>query len=122
LQAIFCFPHLHSRHQPLNPLPPRPPLAICPPAKVKDWTKVVIAYEPVWAIGTGKTASSEQAQEVHANIRAWLAKTVSATVASETRIVYGGMPDVPFVITLFVSQLHVSPPDRSPLSALPQAR
>ena len=61
-------------------------------AKVKDWAKVVIAYEPVWAIGTGKTATSEQAQEVHANIRAWLAKTVSASVAEATRIVYGGTP------------------------------
>ena len=53
---------------------------------------MVIAYEPVWAIGTGKTATSEQAQEVHANIRAWLAKTVSASVAEATRIVYGGTP------------------------------
>ncbi|EDQ90422.1 uncharacterized protein MONBRDRAFT_24180 [Monosiga brevicollis MX1] len=59
-------------------------------AKVSDWSKVVIAYEPVWAIGTGKTASPEQAQEVHASIRAWLSKEVSATVAAETRIIYGG--------------------------------
>ena len=47
---------------------------------VSDWSKVVIAYEPVWAIGTGKTASPEQAQEVHAAIRNWLAENVSAEV------------------------------------------
>lgn len=55
-----------------------------------DWKKVVIAYEPVWAIGTGVTASPQQAQETHAEIRAWLKKNVSATVAAETRIIYGG--------------------------------
>ncbi|CAE7669906.1 CTIMC, partial [Symbiodinium microadriaticum] len=55
-----------------------------------DWKKVVIAYEPVWAIGTGVTASPEQAQETHAEIRQWIAKNVSAVVAEETRIIYGG--------------------------------
>jgi len=57
---------------------------------VSDWSKVVIAYEPVWAIGTGKTATPEQAQEVHAAIRKWLEENVSADVASSTRILYGG--------------------------------
>jgi triosephosphate isomerase len=55
-----------------------------------DWKKVVIAYEPVWAIGTGVTASPEQAQETHAQIREWLSKNISKTVAEETRIIYGG--------------------------------
>uniref|UniRef100_UPI00359030CC Triosephosphate isomerase n=1 Tax=synthetic construct TaxID=32630 RepID=UPI00359030CC len=55
-----------------------------------DWSKVVIAYEPVWAIGTGKVATPEQAQEVHAEIRKWLAENVSAEVAESTRIIYGG--------------------------------
>ncbi len=55
-----------------------------------DWKKVVIAYEPVWAIGTGKTASPAQAQETHAQIRDWLRTNVSANVANETRILYGG--------------------------------
>jgi len=55
-----------------------------------DWANVVIAYEPVWAIGTGRTATPEQAQEVHKAIRDWLAKNVSDKVAAETRIVYGG--------------------------------
>jgi triosephosphate isomerase (TIM) len=55
-----------------------------------DWKKVVIAYEPVWAIGTGVTASPQQAQDTHAEIRQWLHKNISATVAAETRIIYGG--------------------------------
>ena len=59
-------------------------------AQVKDWSKVVVAYEPVWAIGTGKTATPEQAQEVHEQLRDWLAKKVSADVAANTRIIYGG--------------------------------
>jgi triosephosphate isomerase len=54
------------------------------------WKNIVIAYEPIWAIGTGKVASSAQAQEVHAAIRSWLAKEVSAAAAEETRIIYGG--------------------------------
>ncbi|KAF9736729.1 hypothetical protein PMIN06_003540 [Paraphaeosphaeria minitans] len=57
--------------------------------KVKDWSKIVIAYEPIWAIGTGKVATTEQAQEVHAAIREWL-KDVSSEAAEKTRILYGG--------------------------------
>ena len=55
-----------------------------------DWSKIVIAYEPVWAIGTGKTATPEIAQETHAEIREWLASKVSADAAKTTRILYGG--------------------------------
>ena len=58
--------------------------------EVEDWSKIVIAYEPVWAIGTGKTASPEQAQEAHAVVRDWLKKHVSADSANQTRIMYGG--------------------------------
>ncbi|KAK6584828.1 hypothetical protein PZA11_003052 [Diplocarpon coronariae] len=58
--------------------------------KVSDWTKIVVAYEPIWAIGTGKVASTEQAQEVHAAIRKWLKEEVSEKAAEETRIIYGG--------------------------------
>ena len=58
--------------------------------EVEDWSKVVIAYEPVWAIGTGVTASPEQAQEAHVVVRDWLAKNVSAEAAQQTRILYGG--------------------------------
>lgn len=58
--------------------------------EVKDWSKIVVAYEPVWAIGTGKVATTEQAQEVHAAIRKFLADEVSSDVAEKTRIIYGG--------------------------------
>ena len=51
---------------------------------------VTIAYEPVWAIGTGKTATKEQAQEVHAFIRQLLAKMYDKQLAQQTRIQYGG--------------------------------
>ena len=54
------------------------------------WKKVVVAYEPIWAIGTGKVATTQQAQEVHEAIRKWLKENVSDTVAEETRILYGG--------------------------------
>lgn len=57
---------------------------------VKDWSKVVIAYEPIWAIGTGKVATTQQAQEVHAAIRQWLMSAVSSEAAETTRILYGG--------------------------------
>ena len=58
--------------------------------EVEDWSKIVIAYEPVWAIGTGVTASPEQAQEAHDNLRAWLRSNVSQEAADKTRILYGG--------------------------------
>ncbi len=51
---------------------------------------IVIAYEPVWAIGTGKTATPEQAQEVHALIRSWLETQYSSMVADRISILYGG--------------------------------
>ena len=52
--------------------------------------KVVIAYEPIWAIGTGKTASSEQAQEMHAHIRSQIAGKYGNDVANDISILYGG--------------------------------
>jgi len=57
---------------------------------ITDWSKVVLAYEPVWAIGTGKTATPAQAQEVHLAIRGWLEKNVNPEVAASVRILYGG--------------------------------
>lgn len=54
------------------------------------WPNVVIAYEPVWAIGTGKTASPEQAEEVHKWIREFIEQKVSKEVAHSIRIIYGG--------------------------------
>lgn len=56
----------------------------------EEFSNVVIAYEPVWAIGTGVTASPEQAQEMHAFIRGLLAEKYGSTLADETTILYGG--------------------------------
>ena len=56
----------------------------------EDMKSIVIAYEPVWAIGTGKTATSEQAEEIHAYIRQVVAEKFGAEVAEETTILYGG--------------------------------
>ncbi len=56
----------------------------------EDFAKCVIAYEPVWAIGTGLTASSEQAEEVHAFIRASIADKYNKQIAENTSILYGG--------------------------------
>ena len=52
--------------------------------------KTVVAYEPVWAIGTGKTASPEQAQEVHAEVRGLLGKVFDGGTAGKVRVLYGG--------------------------------
>jgi triosephosphate isomerase len=56
----------------------------------EDFGKVVIAYEPVWAIGTGLTASSQQAQEMHAALRVHIASKYGEQVADDTTILYGG--------------------------------
>ena len=56
----------------------------------EDFGKIVLAYEPVWAIGTGKTATSEQAQEIHAFIRKTIAEKYGEEVADNTSILYGG--------------------------------
>jgi triosephosphate isomerase (TIM) len=56
----------------------------------KDMAEIVIAYEPVWAIGTGVTATSQQAQEAHAFVRSLIADLYGADVASRIRIQYGG--------------------------------
>lgn len=55
-----------------------------------DIRKVVIAYEPIWAIGTGKTATAQQAQEIHAYIRSVLSTKYGAAVADDISILYGG--------------------------------
>jgi len=66
---------------------------MAPAAKLlteEDWANVAIAYEPVWAIGTGLTATPEMAQETHADIRKWVSENVSPAVAAAVRIQYGG--------------------------------
>ena len=56
----------------------------------EDFGKIVLAYEPVWAIGTGKTATADQAQEIHAFIRGLISEKYGAQVADDTTILYGG--------------------------------
>lgn len=63
--------------------------------------KVVIAYEPIWAIGTGKTASSEQAQEMHAHIRQVLSRQYGAELANEISILYGGSVKAANAVEIF---------------------
>ena len=56
----------------------------------EDAENLVVAYEPIWAIGTGKTATPAQAEEVHSILRKWLRDNVSGAVADKVRIIYGG--------------------------------
>ena len=56
----------------------------------EQWKNIVIAYEPIWAIGTGKTATAEQAEEIHAYIRKCVAEVYGDAAAQETSILYGG--------------------------------
>lgn len=57
---------------------------------ISDWSNVVVAYEPVWAIGTGLAATPEDAQETHKAIRDHLVSTIGAKAAADLRILYGG--------------------------------
>lgn len=70
----------------------------------EDMVKVVIAYEPIWAIGTGKTATAEQAQEIHALIRARVAKNFGDKVAKDISILYGGSCKAENARDLFAQQ------------------
>jgi len=56
----------------------------------KGWSDIVIAYEPIWAIGTGKTATPDQIQEVHENVRAWVKQEISVAAGNDIRVIYGG--------------------------------
>ena len=58
--------------------------------EAKDWKSIILAYEPVWAIGTGETASADQAQEMHAFIRSIIEKQYNKEVADAVSILYGG--------------------------------
>lgn len=66
-----------------------------------EFKNIVIAYEPVWAIGTGKTASPEQAQEIHAFIRTLIGKKYDNALAQATSILYGGSCNAQNAPTLF---------------------
>jgi len=90
LRVMLCIGEsLDERERGVTDEVNRRQLSACIPY-IRDWDRVVIAYEPVWAIGTGKVATPDQAQETHAAIRAFLASAVGPDVAAKTRIQYGG--------------------------------
>ncbi|HZH70694.1 MAG TPA: triose-phosphate isomerase [Flavobacteriaceae bacterium] len=68
-----------------------------------DWSSVVIAYEPVWAIGTGQTATPEQAQEMHAFIRNTISEHYNDSLAAQVSILYGGSVKPQNAETLFTN-------------------
>lgn len=70
----------------------------------EDFSKIIIAYEPIWAIGTGKTASSEQAQEVQVFIRESIAEKFGTNIADNTSILYGGSCNAQNAASLFGRQ------------------
>ena len=61
----------------------------------EEFKNIIIAYEPIWAIGTGKTATAEQAEEIHAYIRSIVAEKYGQAVADDTSILYGGSCRLP---------------------------
>jgi triosephosphate isomerase len=67
----------------------------------EDFSKIIIAYEPIWAIGTGVTASPEQAQEMHQSIRQMIAQNYNAELADATSILYGGSVKPANAVALF---------------------
>jgi triosephosphate isomerase len=77
---------------------------VCKGISSSDWSRIVIAYEPVWAIGTGKTATPAQAQDAHKFCRGFIAKATTPAIAAAVRILYGG---------------SVSPSNCNELAALP---
>ena len=78
LKPIFCIGEVSAQ------------LASVFSLSAEDFSKIILAYEPVWAIGTGKTATAEQAQEIHAFIRSLIAEKYGKEVADNTSILYGG--------------------------------
>ena len=64
--------------------------AVADTLSAEDWNNVVVAYEPVWAIGTGVVATPAQAQEAHAYLRDWMTKRLGKQTADKVRVLYGG--------------------------------
>ncbi|KAG7391216.1 hypothetical protein PHYPSEUDO_005577 [Phytophthora pseudosyringae] len=92
LQVIFCIGETLEQREAGRTLDvlTRQTKALATIIDEKEWGRVVIAYEPVWAIGTGVVATPAQAQEAHQRLRLWIASNVSSGVASSVRIIYGG--------------------------------
>ena len=89
LNVIFCFGEtLAEREQGKTIEVIQRQLDAARPVIGDHWNKVVLAYEPVWAIGTGKTATTEQVDEIHKWIRGYLTKI--SPEAGNTRVIYGG--------------------------------
>ncbi|KAG6584805.1 triose-phosphate isomerase [Phytophthora cinnamomi] len=92
LKVIFCIGESLEQRQANKTLDVliRQTQALASIVSEADWKRIVIAYEPVWAIGTGVVATPAQAQEAHKDLRAWIADKVSPDVAESVRIIYGG--------------------------------
>ena len=91
LKPIFCIGEvLEEREQGKQNEVVKAQLASVFSLNEEEFGNIVLAYEPVWAIGTGKTATPEQAQEMHAYIRSLVAERYGKTVADNTSILYGG--------------------------------
>ncbi len=92
MRVIFCFgEHLEDRKSGNHLITVKSQLENALFAlEPKEWKQVVLAYEPVWAIGTGETASPEQAQEMHAGIRKFVAGKFGDKIADKVSILYGG--------------------------------
>ena len=91
MEIVFCFGEkLDERKQEKQNDVVAQQLEVVLSRPQADWSKIVLAYEPVWAIGTGETASPEQAQEMHAFIRSLIEERLGAEVAEQTSILYGG--------------------------------
>jgi triosephosphate isomerase len=90
LKVLFCIGELLEEREAgkTDEVNKRQLAAVLP--KITNWDLIVIAYEPVWAIGTGKVATPDQAEETQAAIRAYLKEAVSEEVANKVRIQYGG--------------------------------
>ena len=103
ITPIFCCGELLSERnagEHFNTVAAQVKEALCH-LSAEQLDKVVIAYEPVWAIGTGVTASNEQAEEMHAYIRAFLAKNYSQDAADSISILYGGSVNAANAAELF---------------------
>lgn len=92
LKVIYCIGELKEEREAgkANQVNSAQLDALAKVIKPEDWKNIVVAYEPVWAIGTGLTATPADAQDMHKHLRAHLAKLVSPSVSENTLIIYGG--------------------------------